>query len=117
LRPWGARPFEDRERQLLELVNASAAWLYRRQREPLRDAAGRPRPGAIRGRLPPRHRGIVDQLLTGRSEKEIAGAVGLSVRTAHKYIEQVFRAFQVSSRPELMALWIRGAVPAAPDPR
>jgi DNA-binding NarL/FixJ family response regulator len=49
---------------------------------------------------------MLELLLSGRSEKEIATALQVSPRTVHKYVEQIYRAFEVSSRAELMALFI-----------
>ena len=65
-----------------------------------------PRAARVAG-LPARHSAVLDALLTGRSEKQIAAALALSPRTVHKYIEQVFRALDVHSRAELMALFLR----------
>lgn len=107
VRPWGERRFGERERELLELIFRSASWCYRSWLEPEHDAQGGPRLGGVRSRLPPRHRSILEYLLTGRGEKQIAASTGLSLRTTHKYIEHVYRAFAVSSRAELMALWIK----------
>ena len=56
--------------------------------------------------LPARHARVLDALLTGDSEKQIAAALSLSPRTIHKYTEQVFRALRVRSRPELMARFV-----------
>lgn len=53
--------------------------------------------------LAPRQRAVAEHLLTGKREKEIAVALGLSPRTVHKYVEQVFRIAGVNSRAELMA--------------
>jgi DNA-binding CsgD family transcriptional regulator len=71
-------------------------------------AAGEPprRRDALSAALPSRHARVLDQLLTGRSEKEIASALALSPRTVHKYTEQVFRALGARSRPELMARFV-----------
>ena len=57
--------------------------------------------------LPARQARLLTELLTGRSEKEIAATLGLSPRTVHKYTEQIFRAYEVRSRPELMAGFLR----------
>ncbi len=54
----------------------------------------------------PAERRALDLLLTGRSEKEIADALGLSVGTTHNRVHAIFRKFGVRSRPELMALWL-----------
>ena len=105
MRPWNDGRYREGDRALLELVSGGLRGSFCRHLNPTRDAGGL-RVEAIRSRLPARHQTIVAQLITGRSEKQIAAAVSLSARTAHKYIEQVYRAFGVSSRAELMALWI-----------
>lgn len=100
------RRFGHRERLLVHAVQGALRSFYRRLLEPPTDLAGRPRLPGLRVRLAPRHRAVLDQLLTGRSEKEIAAVLGLSPRTVHKYVETVFDAAHVSSRAELMALFI-----------
>lgn len=69
----------------------------------MRQALSPPKPPA----LPTRHAKVLDELLTGHGEKEIAADLGLSPRTVHKYTEQIFRALGVRSRPELMARFVR----------
>ena len=105
-RATGDRPFGERERLLLHALQGSLRSVYPRLIEPSYDADGRPRPAALREALAPRFRAVLDQLLTGRSEKEIALVLGLSGRTVHKYVEGVYAAARVSSRPELMALFV-----------
>src|SRR5262249_13172431 len=105
-RAWGERRFSGRERELLRLITTHARWLGRRHANPIGDRRGRLRVEGVRARLAPRLRALLELLLTGRSEKQIAAAAHVSPRTAHKYIEQIYRAFEVSSRAELMALFI-----------
>lgn len=54
--------------------------------------------------LTPRERQVLDLLGAGPSEKEIAAALGLTVRSTHQIIVAVYRKLGVRSRPELMAL-------------
>lgn len=56
--------------------------------------------------LSPGQRRLVQVLLTGKSEKEIAAIMGLSVSTTHQYIKAILRHFGVNSRASLMALWL-----------
>ncbi len=56
--------------------------------------------------LSPRLRQILDCLLDGDSEKQVAARVGLTPRTVNQYIKSIYRRFRVSSRAELMARWI-----------
>jgi DNA-binding CsgD family transcriptional regulator len=46
-------------------------------------------------------------LLEGRSEKEVASALSLSARTVHDYVTMLYAHFDVSSRAELLAYFIR----------
>jgi hypothetical protein len=71
----------------------------------------RPRKAAVKEALPllpPHTRPVFQQLLTGKSEKEIAAALGLTVRTVHKYTEIVYRVLNVNSRAALMAAVLTG---------
>ncbi len=56
--------------------------------------------------LSPVARKIVEKLLTGASEKEIAISMDQGVRTTHKYITTIYERFGVKSRAALMALWL-----------
>ncbi|WPB75775.1 LuxR C-terminal-related transcriptional regulator [Archangium violaceum] len=51
-------------------------------------------------------RRVTQLLLTGRSEKEIAAALGSSIGTTHNHVGQIFRKFGVRSRAELTAIWL-----------
>jgi DNA-binding CsgD family transcriptional regulator len=106
-RPWGDRSFEERDVLLLTLIQKATLWIQCRQLHDLQKEKAAAVLDEPARQLPPRHRRVLDLLLLGRSEKEIAHQTGLTARTTHKYIEQIYRAFQVSSRAELMALWIK----------
>ncbi|MGA9334678.1 MAG: helix-turn-helix transcriptional regulator, partial [Rudaea sp.] len=54
---------------------------------------------------PTQHR-LVRLLLTGRSEAQIAAALGLTVATVHTYVTTLYRRLGVNSRAALMALWL-----------
>lgn len=54
-------------------------------------------------RLPPRTREVLELLLKGRSEKEVARELGLSVHTVHVHVKQLYRKLEVTSRGELLA--------------
>ncbi|BAP88435.1 transcriptional regulator, LuxR family [Burkholderiales bacterium GJ-E10] len=51
-------------------------------------------------------RDVLRQLLTGRSEKEIASEIGRSYHTVHERVVSIFRKFGVNNRAALMALWL-----------
>lgn len=50
---------------------------------------------------------VLDLLLTGASEKQIADRLGLAVTTTHSYVTGIFRKFGVRGRAGLMSLWIQ----------
>ena len=51
-------------------------------------------------------RKVLQGLLTGLPEKEIAAAQGQSYHTTHEYVSTIFRKFGVNNRSALMALWL-----------
>lgn len=56
--------------------------------------------------LTPAERRVLHLLLTDKSERQIADALGLTVASTHKYVTDIFRKFGVSGRPGLTALWL-----------
>jgi DNA-binding NarL/FixJ family response regulator len=59
--------------------------------------------------MPQRHRQALRLLLVGKSEKEIARSMGVSLHTVHDYVKSIHRALGVSSRAELMARFLPSA--------
>lgn len=57
--------------------------------------------------LSPVARRIVQKLLTGLSEKEIAESMGQTVSTTHKYVKTIYERFGVNGWAALMTLWLR----------
>jgi DNA-binding NarL/FixJ family response regulator len=57
--------------------------------------------------LPPRLRQIMDCLLEGDGEKQVALHLGLSRHTVHDYIKDLYRRLGVCSRGEFMAFCLR----------
>jgi DNA-binding CsgD family transcriptional regulator len=57
--------------------------------------------------LAPRVRAVLACLLEGDSDKQVAARLRLSVFTVNQYVKVIFTHFGVSSRPELLARWIR----------
>jgi DNA-binding CsgD family transcriptional regulator len=45
--------------------------------------------------------------LEGDSDKQIAKRLGISVHTVNQQAKSIFHYFGVSSRPELLARWVR----------
>jgi DNA-binding NarL/FixJ family response regulator len=68
--------------------------------------------------LPTRHQQTLEGLLAGDSEKQIAQKLGVSRNTVHVYVTALYRKFNVNSRGELLARFVkdrRGRVPPAVD--
>ena len=61
---------------------------------------------AIAG-LPPRVRQTLACLLDGDSEKQVAARLRIGRDTVHQYVQTLYRHFDVSSRGELMAYFLR----------
>jgi DNA-binding CsgD family transcriptional regulator len=57
--------------------------------------------------ISPRMRQTLNCLLTGDSEKQAAAKLGVSQHTVHVYVKQLYRKFNVNSRGELLARWVR----------
>lgn len=57
--------------------------------------------------LSPVARRVLQKLLTGMSEKEIAESLGQSVSTTHKYVKTIYARFGVNARAALMSLWLQ----------
>jgi DNA-binding CsgD family transcriptional regulator len=85
-RPWGDRPFSERERLLVEVVYREAAHLL-----------------AAPAALSPRQRMVLDALCRGLAEKQIADELELSPHTVHGYVKELHRRFGARSRGELLA--------------
>jgi DNA-binding CsgD family transcriptional regulator len=100
----GERLFGDRERDLLHLFLTGAPGFHREQFM----AHGLPN-----APLSPRERDVLGLLLTDRSERQIAEALGLTWRTTHQYAVSVFKKFGVRGRFGLMAYWLRHGGPPA----
>lgn len=57
--------------------------------------------------LSPVARRVLQKLLTGMSEKEIAESLGQSASTTHKYVKTIYARFGVNARAALMSLWLQ----------
>jgi DNA-binding CsgD family transcriptional regulator len=98
-RATGDRPFTERDRRLVHLVY-----------EELRPLVGT-KLETCRGRelraLSPRLKRVLDLLLLGYSDKEIAARCNLARPTAREYITTIYRRYGGSSRAHLLALFLR----------
>ena len=65
-------------------------------------------PASLRdtGALPPRMAQVVEGLLKGESEKQIAARLGISPHTVNRHVQRVYRHFQVGNRAQLIALLV-----------
>lgn len=59
--------------------------------------------------LPPRVRQTLQLMLAGDSEKQIARRMGVSRHTVHVYVKNLYRHYEVSSRGELLARFVRSS--------
>lgn len=85
------RGFADEDANLLDLFHEEYARLTR------------PTPRVDGPHLPPRGREVLNHLLGGAREKEIADALAISRETVHGYVKAIYTAYGVSSRAELLA--------------
>lgn len=92
-RPWGDKPFGDRERTLVDAFHTESPWLH-------------PPPSPI-DTLPTRLKQVLGLLTKGLSEKQIAAELTLSAHTIHDYVKALHRRLGVNSRGELLALALR----------
>jgi DNA-binding CsgD family transcriptional regulator len=46
-------------------------------------------------------------MLVGDSEKQVAGHLGVSPHTVHVYVKGLYRHYEVNSRGELLAKFVR----------
>ena len=99
LRPRGQGVFRRSERRLVRLFHTELARHFGSALTTLVD----PSPAG----LTPRLRDTLRCLLEGDSEKHAALRLGLSTFTIHEYVKALYRHFHVSSRPELMAYFLR----------
>lgn len=106
-RPRGKR-FTERERLLIALIHEELAndWSRIERRDEKSDV-----------KLTPRQREVLDRLVEGESEKEIAYALGVSAHTAHDHVKAIHRAFGARSRGELLAAVAKRVKNATPRTR
>ncbi len=61
--------------------------------------------------LTTREREVLRHLLTGAPEKQFAASLGLTPAYTHQVVVRVYRKLDVSSRAELMSLWLAAYAP------
>jgi DNA-binding CsgD family transcriptional regulator len=93
------RRFSERDRRLLHLFNLERRRLY--------DSGAFDRVEESR-ELSPRLKQVLDLLLVGDGEKQVARKLGLSKHTVNDYVKGLYKRFDVHSRGELMARFVGG---------
>ncbi len=56
--------------------------------------------------LTPTERRVLQELLSGKTEKQIAARLGVTPGSAHQYVTAIYRKFGTRGRTELMGLWL-----------
>jgi len=105
-----AAPLEFRRQlvaDLCKLLGDQLPGTVRREVTAAETPASDPTNGPDVASLPPRLRQTLDLLLRGDSEKQIARKLELSPHTVHVYVKSLYRKFEVSSRGELLARWVK----------
>lgn len=103
----GRPPFGARERALVHAVTGGVEWLHRVE------AANADLP-SLAG-LSRRERQVLTLLLAGHGRKQIAAHLGLSEHTVGDYTKEIHRHFEVHSRGELLARFLRLGGERSPD--
>ena len=92
--------FDERQSKIAHIILSEVAWLHENT------FPNHPDEGV--SSLSPRLRQVLNCLLAGRSRKEIADDLGLSLHTVGDYIKSIYPSFGVRSHPELMLKFFRG---------
>ncbi len=96
----GRPPFSARDRAVVEVLYPNVSWLH-----PCGETKGC-RNGAAG--LSPRERQVMLLLLGGDSRKQVARKLTLSEHTVADYLKVIYRKLNVSSRAELLAMYVTG---------
>jgi DNA-binding NarL/FixJ family response regulator len=56
-------------------------------------------------KLSHRQREVLDVLVEGLSEKDVADRLGISIHTVHNHITAIYQALGIKSHAELLAAW------------
>jgi len=93
-------PFSDRDRMIVHTAFRQVDWLHRH---------GSDVPAASKVlELSPRQREVLMYLLGADTQRQIAMKLGLSEHTVGDYVKQIYRRFEVNSRPELLTHFMSG---------
>lgn len=99
-RRWGREPFTERDARLVHIIMGEVHWLHR---------AAVP-DGRADGTdvMTPRQRAVLALLLQGRSRKEIAAGLEISINTIGDHIDALYRHFNVDGRAALIKRFMVG---------
>jgi DNA-binding CsgD family transcriptional regulator len=118
-RPWGDKPFSDRDRALVDAFHSESPWLHQAPPPRIDDPRRVSGPGvppaaaaALLQELPPRLREVLSALARGHSEKQVAAELRLSRHTVHDYVKALHARLRVRSRGELLARVLGEVAPA-----
>jgi DNA-binding CsgD family transcriptional regulator len=96
-RPLGGEPFSRRDARLVH-------WLHAELRGLIGESLARgPRVRQDRPGLSPRLREVLEYLLAGDSEKEVAHRLGIAPAAVHEHVKRLHRLLDVSTRGELLS--------------
>ena len=100
------RDFSDRDRDVLDLATATLAGMYRQLRPPRRAGRAATRPFAT---LTPREREVIEWLVAGKTDRDIATILGCSHRTVQKHLQRIYEKLGVETRTAAVVRWLGGA--------
>lgn len=96
----------DQKRLASLVVRAAAPFVLSELFEPAAAGASLPSRLLQERQLSDRQTDVLHLLLRGQSEKEVARELGVSTHTVHTHVKRLYSEFNVSSRGELLALFI-----------
>ncbi len=99
-RHYGREEFSPRDSRIAHIILSEIPWLHE-QGWPEDRGVGVPK-------LSRRQRLTLNLLILGRSRKQIAESMDISVNTVQGYIKEVYRFFNVNSQAELMSRFLQG---------
>jgi DNA-binding CsgD family transcriptional regulator len=100
----GALPFGNRDRHVVHLVASEIDGLHR-----LEDDATTVPPGPDPGHLSPRQHQVLQLLLAGDANKQIARKLRISQHTVSDYVKALHARFRVHSRSQLLARFVNAS--------
>lgn len=99
-------PLPEVKAAILEVMNGGAPMSRSVARKVL--AHFKPTPSTQADLLSERERSVLEGLVDGLTEKQVAARLVLSPQTIHGYVKQVYRKLEINSRAELMKRASRG---------